>query len=83
MVASINDQEIMMSKRTLTTSLAAILLATGALALTVQSSSAHGMHHHHHHHHYYEEYADYPDYPDYPVYWWHYHHHHHHHIILY
>ena len=60
--------------------LVAIFVATGALAATVQTSSAHGMHHHHHHH-YYEEYADYSDYPDYPDYWWH-HHHHHHTIII-
>jgi hypothetical protein len=29
--------------------LVAIFVATGALAGSVQSSSAHGMHHHHHH----------------------------------
>ena len=38
-----------MFKRTLTSGLVAIFVATGALAGTVQSSSAHGMHHHHHH----------------------------------
>jgi hypothetical protein len=81
LVASIIDQEIIMLKRTLTSSLIAIFVATGALAATVQSSSAYGMHHHH------DYYEDYPDYPDYPDYWWyyhhHHHHHHHHHIIIY
>lgn len=59
-------QEIIMFKRTLTSGLVAIFVATGALAGTVGTSSAHGMHGHHHHHHFKE-------------FWWkHYNHHHHH-----
>jgi hypothetical protein len=50
-----------MFKRTLTSGLIAIFVATGALAGTVQSSSAHGFHHHNHHKHW----------------WWHHNHHHH------
>lgn len=51
-----------MFKRTLTSGLVAIFVATGALAGTVQSSSAHGFHHHHHH---FKQH-----------WWWHHHHHH-------
>ncbi|SDA76016.1 hypothetical protein [Mesorhizobium qingshengii] len=53
-----------MFKRTLTSGLVAIFVATGALAGTVQSSSAHGFHHHHHHH--------------FKKHWWWHHNHHHH-----
>lgn len=65
-------QEITMFKRTLTSGLIAIFVAAGALAGTVQSSSAHGFHHHHHHNHHHH-------------WWWHHNHHHHGHgkvIIL-
>jgi hypothetical protein len=71
-------QEITMFKRSFVSALIAIFVATGALAVTVQSSSAYGMHHHHHHH--YEDYEYYQDYPDSG--WWFYHHHHHHHHYL-
>ncbi|MGX8007719.1 hypothetical protein ACVDG8_001275 [Mesorhizobium sp. ORM8.1] len=57
-----------MFKRTLTFALVAIFVATGALAATVQTSSAYDMHHHHH---YYDD--------DYGDYWWYHHRHHHHH----
>ncbi|MER9307678.1 hypothetical protein NKJ06_09520 [Mesorhizobium sp. M0293] len=40
-----------MFKRTLTSGLVAIFVATGALAGTVGTSSAHGMYGHHHNHH--------------------------------
>lgn len=60
-----------MFKRSFVSALIAIFVATGALAVTVQSSSAYGMHHHHHHH--YEDYEYYQDYPDSG--WWFYHHH--------
>lgn len=53
-----------MFKRTLTSGLVAIFVATGALAGTVQSSSAHGFHHHRHHH--------------FKKHWWWHHNHHHH-----
>lgn len=59
-----------MFKRTLTSGLVAIFVATGALAGTVGTSSAHGMHHHHRHHHYYRHFEHW---------WWHHNHHHHHH----
>lgn len=59
-----------MFKRTLTSGLVAIFVATGALAGTVGTSSAHGMHHHHHHHHHYRHFEHW---------WWHHNHHHHHH----
>lgn len=65
MVASI--KEIIMLKRSLTSGLVAIFVATGALAGTVQSSSAHSHHHHHHKHH------------DKPSWWWNHQHKHHHH----
>ncbi|MFD2053041.1 hypothetical protein ACFSQT_07915 [Mesorhizobium calcicola] len=54
-----------MFKRILTLGLVAIFVATGALAGTVGTSSAHGMHHHHHFMKHW--------------WWWHYHHHHHNH----
>lgn len=53
-----------MFKRTLTSGLVAIFVATGALAGTVGASSAHGFHHHHHHH--------------FMKHWWWHHNHHHH-----
>jgi len=67
MVAS-RIQDIVMFKRMLTSALVAGFVATGALAATVQTSSAHGMHHHYHH--YDDDYGDY---------WWYHHHHRHHH----
>ncbi|UVK45162.1 hypothetical protein BPNPMPFG_000666 [Mesorhizobium sp. AR07] len=54
-----------MFKRTLISGLVAVFVATGALAGTVGTSSAHGMYHHHHH---FEEH-----------WWWHHNHHHHDH----
>jgi len=64
-----------MFRRTLISALTAVFVATGALAATVQTSSAYGMHHHHHHH--YDYGYSYDDYGDY--WWYHRHHHHHHH----
>ncbi|MBB6407371.1 hypothetical protein [Mesorhizobium sangaii] len=55
-----------MFKRSLMSGLVAIFVATGALAGTVGTSSAHGMHHHHHFRHF-------------EHWWWHHNHHHHHH----
>lgn len=57
-----------MFKRTLTSGLVAVFVASGALAGTVQSSSAHGFHHHHHHHHNHH----------FKKHWWWHHNHHHH-----
>jgi hypothetical protein len=51
-------------RRTLTSGLVTIFVATGALAGTVGTSSAHGMHHHHHFKKHW---------------WWHHNHHHHRH----
>ncbi|AZV21791.1 MULTISPECIES: hypothetical protein [unclassified Mesorhizobium] len=60
-----------MFKRTLTSGLVAIFVATGALAGTVGTSSAHGMHGHHHNHHHKKHFKKF---------WWkHYNHHHNHH----
>lgn len=58
-----------MFKRTLTSGLVAIFVATGALAGTVQTSSAHGMHHHKHHHHKHHKKHHNKHY-----WWWHQHH---------
>ncbi|QKC90747.1 hypothetical protein EB230_21805 [Mesorhizobium sp. NZP2234] len=56
-----------MFKRTLTSG----LVATGALAGTVGTSSAHGMHNHHHNHHHKKHFKKH--------WWWHHNHHHHKH----
>ena len=62
-----------MFKRTLTSGLVAIFVATGALAGTVGTSSAHGMHNHHHHHnHHHKKHFK-------KHWWWHHNHHHHKH----
>ena len=63
-----------MFKRTLTSGLVAIFVATGALAGTIGTSSAHGMHgHHHNHNHKHHK-------KHFKKFWWkHYNHHHNHH----
>ncbi|RUT95640.1 hypothetical protein EOD23_32165 [Mesorhizobium sp. USDA-HM6] len=53
-----------MLKRTLTSGLVAVFVAIGALAATVETSSAHGNHHHHHHHKHHKK----------PWWWWHHNH---------
>ncbi|MBZ9774003.1 hypothetical protein [Mesorhizobium sp. CO1-1-8] len=61
-----------MFKRTLTSGLVAIFVATGALVGTGGMSSAHGMHGHHHHHHNHHK-------KHFKKFWWKHHNHHHRH----